>query len=223
MSAAEFGGLPAALVKKLVDAGYLLRKPITEVRLNELMAAAGSLPEGVTRYLRTSDGLDHPSLFGVCGSQTMLKSYPSNSLLPLREDGCGDYDSVIIEPGPGYGAVVFWDHETTRAEYLLASSVPSYLELLVLAVPKSQRWSSDGQSQNEFVRAHDAAAARLLDDPTFQTLVGDEGRAFIVESLPLPGPGDPLPDGARVGVNPFTKERQIFVPGEKHRTPPKPR
>ena len=172
--------LDPALVQKLKGAGYVLGKPICERQLAELVAAAGSLPEGVTRYLATSNGLDHSKLFSICGSDEMLKPYPSNSLLPLKDDGCGNYDSVIIEPGLAFGAVVFWDHETTKAEYLIASSVQIYLELLV-TFPESERWSSDGQNQDDFLRAHDPEAARLLDDQGFRTWVGDTGRTFTLE------------------------------------------
>jgi len=213
-------GMTPALVNTLQAAGYVLRKPISTTRLSELANAAGSLPEGVSRYLATSDGLDHPLLDSIWGSKEMLKPYPSNSLLPLKGDGCGNFDAVLIEPGPGFGAVVFWDHETTKAEYLIASSVPVYLELLV-STPLSERWSSDGQSHDDFLRAHDAAAASLLDDPMFRRLVGDEGRDFTLEMAPAPAPGKPLPKGAREGINPFTRERVVIMPTPKYRTPPR--
>jgi hypothetical protein len=194
--------------------------PVTEAALRELTTAAGSLPEGVMTYLTTSDGLKHPDLFRIYGAHDMLRPYPSSSLLPLREDGCGNYASVLIEPGAGFGAVVFWDHETTRAEYLLASSVPSYLELLLLDVSAYARWSPDGRSQNEFVCAHDADAARLLEDPSFTAMVGERGREFTVEQPTPPPPGEPWPPGAREGVNHFTKEGVVFMPSPRYRTPP---
>lgn len=221
MSITDPQRLAPALVQKLEGAGYVLRKAVGNRRLAELVAAAGSLPEGVTRYLATSDGLDHShsELDSICGSKEMLKPYPSNSLLPLKGDGCGNYEAVIIEPGPCFGAVVFWDHETAKAEYLVASSVPLYLELLV-TFPTSDRWSSDGQSQDDFLRAHDHEAARLLDDPGFRTWVGDAGRTFTLE-IEQAAPGEPLPKGARESINPFTNERVVFMPPPKYRTPPK--
>jgi len=221
MVSTESERLAPALVQELEGIGYVLREPIGKSRLSKLVAAAGSLPEGVTRYLATSDGLKHSKLFDICGSNEMLKPYPSSSLLPLKGDGCGNYDAVIIEPGLCFGAVVFWDHETTKAEHLIASSVPVYLKLLV-TFPPSERWSSDGQSQDDFLRAHDAHAARLLDDPAFRAWVGDPGRIFTLESR-QPGPGEPLPKGAREAINPFTKEREVFMPPPKYRTPPESR
>ncbi len=211
--------LAPTLLKKITEAGYLLRPPITAAQLKKLVAASGSLPEGVTRYLATSDGLKHPELEPICGSAQMLKPYPSSSLLPLKGDGCGDYDAVMIEPGFGFGAVVFWDHEPRKAAYLIASSVPKYLELLV-SVPDSDRWSPDGLNQNEFLRAHDAEAARLLDDPAFAALVGPSGKEFGLELRAAPAPGEPLPKGAIEAIDPFTRERLVIMPPAKYRTPP---
>ena len=31
----------------------------------------------------------------------MLRPYPSDALLPLKDDGCGNCDAVFVEPGPG--------------------------------------------------------------------------------------------------------------------------
>ncbi len=218
MTNIQSGRLSASLVSTLEGAGYVLSNPITTERLSELAAAAGSLPEGVVQYLSTSDGLVHRKLDSIYGSEGMLRPYPSSSLLPLKGDGCGNYDSVIVEPGLGFGAVVFWDHETSRAEYLVASSVPTYLAFLA-RYPVSERWTPDGQSHNDFVRLHDPEAARLLDDPRFRALVGPAGRVFTVEQ-PQPTPGQALPGVAREGINPFTKERVVLRPPPRRRMPP---
>jgi len=218
---AESHRLSSALLNALTSAGYISHDPITDDHLQLLVAAAGSLPDGLVRYLMTSDGLTHPKLPPILGSSDMLKPYPASSLLPLRGDGSGNYESVLIEPGPGFGAVVFWDHETTKAEYLIASSVPSYLELLLVTVPRAARWSADGRDQDDFVRAHDAGAAQLLDDPKFQALVGSAGPSFTLEREEAPALGEPLPPGAREGVNPLTKERVVLMPAPKYRRPPK--
>lgn len=211
--------LAPALVKRLETLGYVRRKPIDAKRLAKLAEAAGSLPEGLTRYLLTSDGLDSAELLSICGSEEMLAPHPSQSLLPLCDDGNGNYDAVVVEPGLLFGAVIFWDHETGKADHLIASSVVAYLELLGKWTPPFIRSAND-QTHDDFLRAHDGGAARLLDDPDFATWVGDSGRTFRLEPEPYV-PGEPLPKGAREGVNPFTNERQIFMPLPKHRTPPK--
>lgn len=196
---------------KLERAGYTLREPINKARLDELVVAAGPLPDGVRQYLATSDGLRHSERDPILGSKEMLAPYPSNSLLPLKDDGCGNYDAIVIEPGLAFGAVVFWDHESGKAEYLVASSLPMYLEFLA-TVPISERWSQGGQSQDDFLRARDPGACALLDDPNLRLLIGPEGREFTPEFEPAPAPGQPLPKGAREGINPFTKQRIVIMP-----------
>lgn len=205
--------LPTALVAQLQGAGFRLREPIREARLKKLTEAAGTLPEGVVEYLATTDGMDHDFL-GLCGSDEMLEPDPSSALLPLRSDKCGNYDVVLIEPGFGFGAVTFWDHETAQAGYVIASSVTKYLELLA-RLPKFERWSPQGENHDEFLRLNDPAAIRLLENPRYPELMS---RPFGVEPMPAPPPGEPLPEGACVVINPFTKER-VFFP--THRTPPR--
>lgn len=205
--------LPTALVAQLEGAGFRRRAPITAAQLKKLAEAAGALPEDVVQYLATTDGMGHDFL-GLCGSDEMLEPDPSSSLLPLRNDRSGNFDVVFIEPGFGFGAVTFWDHETALAGYLIASSVTKYFELLA-RFPRFERWSPQGENHDEFLRLHDPAAIRMLDDPRYAEL---KGRAFGVMPLPAPPPGEPLPVGARVGINPFTKERVVFP---THRTPPR--
>jgi hypothetical protein len=51
-------------------------------------------------------------------------------LLPVRGDGCGNADCVVLGVGVAKGSVVFWDHEIDeRPAYLLGSSLASYLDM----------------------------------------------------------------------------------------------
>jgi cell wall assembly regulator SMI1 len=218
--------LSSKLVTKLEAAGYALREPASKGALRRLEAGAGTLPSGLRAFLETTDGLGRQderdySGYPVNGVEAMLQPYPSNSLLPLQDDGFGNYDAVLVEPGPAFGAVVFWNHGTTMLESLVASSVPAYLELLTLG---SKRSSVD-------LRTVDAGAARLLDDPRVKALFAREGLVgallsvvlaprFRPPHVKLPSPGQPWPPGARAGINPITKQQILLL---AHRSPPPPR
>lgn len=65
-------------------------------------------------------GLSYP----LCGTPSCAR------LIPIRADGCGDYDCVVAGSGPCEGAVVFWDHEVSdRPAYLLGGTLRSYLTM----------------------------------------------------------------------------------------------
>jgi len=202
--------LPKELIEKLKLAGWVLKQPATEAALGELISVTGALPDGVLQYLHTSDGLEHASLELVFNAHTMRIPSPSNSLLPLRDDGCGNYDAVILDDGPGHGAVVFWNHESCRAEYLIASSVPAYLRYL--ATPPE--WKV---SRREAVPcSDDVEGIRLGDDPAFRALLR---REFTTETQKVV-PGEPLPRGAKEAINPFTNKPFVIMPVLPRRPPP---
>jgi hypothetical protein len=51
-------------------------------------------------------------------------------LLPLRGDGCGDFDCTVAPGDVAPGSVVFWDHEVyDRPSHLLGSTLASYLDM----------------------------------------------------------------------------------------------
>jgi hypothetical protein len=110
-------------------------------------------------------------------------------LLPIRDDGCGDYDCLVTGEGPCSGAVIFWDHERVESPgYLLAGSLSAYLrmwsdnlltewdqngEVLPAArPPKLKEWPWLGKPELEhpwpfdvaWLRANDADADRILRD-----------------------------------------------------------
>jgi hypothetical protein len=110
-------------------------------------------------------------------------------LLPIRDDGCGDYDCVVIGDGPCSGAVIFWDHERIECPgYLLAGSLSAYLwmwsdklltewdqtgELLPAATPpKLKAWPWLGKPalqhpwpfDTKWLRENDPDADRILRD-----------------------------------------------------------
>ncbi|HEX8322270.1 MAG TPA: SMI1/KNR4 family protein [Tepidisphaeraceae bacterium] len=110
-------------------------------------------------------------------------------LLPIRDDGCGDYDCLVTGDGPCTGAVIFWDHELLESPgYLLAGSLAAYLRmwsenllaewdqtggvLPAARPPKLKEWPWLGKPALEhpwpfdtkWLRANDPDADRILRD-----------------------------------------------------------
>lgn len=51
-------------------------------------------------------------------------------LLPLRGDGCGDFDCIVAAGDLALGSVVFWDHDVyDQPTCLLGSTLVSYLDM----------------------------------------------------------------------------------------------
>jgi hypothetical protein len=111
-------------------------------------------------------------------------------LIPLRSDGCGNYDCFVLPPGPCRNAVVFWDHEVPESPvYLLAGTFESYLEFWsehLVAVylpggtmdprytpPSLDQWPFIGEPQTKhpwpfdekWLCDHDPAAEDILRNP----------------------------------------------------------
>jgi hypothetical protein len=69
--------------------------------------------------------------------------------LPVRADGCGNYDCVIAGSGPAEGAVIFFDHEAPERRELRAGSFAGFLshwtDWLIT------KYSPDGRRHPDFV------------------------------------------------------------------------
>lgn len=115
---------------------------------------------------------------------------PANRFLPVRCDGCGDYDCVVLGDGLAEGSVVFWDHEVYDGPaYLLAGSFRNYLEMWTdylltryrpdgeedsrYVAPSLTQWPWVGKPElqhpwpfdESWMKARDANAERILDNP----------------------------------------------------------
>jgi hypothetical protein len=76
--------------------------------------------------------------------------FPISYLLPLRGDGCGDYDCLVMGPGLAENSVVFWDHEIPKAPaYFLGSSLLNYLDMW--SDKLIHRYLPDGREDERFV------------------------------------------------------------------------
>lgn len=161
--------------------------PASQVDLKRAAEQLGRIPSGMTALFLECSGLKiriqdlvEGSVYSltealeVHGRVFMHRPEEVRRLLPIRGDGCGNFDCVITS-GPGAGAVVFWEHERgERAACLVASSVPKFLDIVAQYLMESR--SPDGQRsgstsvwlwQPERLLERDPGAARLLRDPAF--------------------------------------------------------
>lgn len=177
-----------------------VRKPNDNAAIEAFSDMFGSLPSELAEFLRLSDGLDlklHDDvvgkIYGLADMREVLKVWkPLNAgnLIPVRGDGCGNYDCVDIGTGPTTGAVLFWDHEDGgQPAYLLGGDFASYLDMwsdFVVSCflqdgskdpafrPKrltAWPWIGPGERTHpwpfdeQWVRARDSRADLLLSDP----------------------------------------------------------
>jgi hypothetical protein len=176
-----------------------LHPPAGEAALYELRERISAVPDVLLSFWRYCDGIrvtryEEGDLFGI---QRALSSYPLcgederlGRFVPFREDGCGDYDCVVVGDGPCEGAVVFWDHEIDDgAAYLLGGSLLGYLEMWAdhmvheylpngdrdprCRAPKLDQWPWLGTPEYEHPWPFDEQWMRER-DPVADRLLGDE-------------------------------------------------
>jgi hypothetical protein len=99
------------------------------------------IPDDLRLFYTTCDGikvkLDDEVEGEIFSAKQLLEFYPIaidvnivSHFLPIREDGCGDYDCLVAGSGVGANSVIFWDHEVYEGPaYLLGSSLFSYLDM----------------------------------------------------------------------------------------------
>lgn len=117
-----------------------VRKPRDKKLIDAFSATFGKLPIELEEFLRLCDGLDlnlHDQvvghIYGLAEMSEVLgnwKSLGAIKLIPVRGDGCGNYDCVDVGAGPTAGAVLFWDHESgDHPAYLLGGDFAAYLDM----------------------------------------------------------------------------------------------
>jgi hypothetical protein len=174
------------------------------------MVASVGLPSEVSTFYSHCDGLDTGLEDGVIGQlmpasdclevRECLSDEVRANLWPIRGDGFGDYDCVVLHVPTCTGAVVFWDHDVAdRPSYLLAGSFISYLAMwadkLVTCYSPSGKllpeyepqtldaWPWVGKPQREhpwpfnedYLRACDDRAAELLRNPQVRSWLSGQG------------------------------------------------
>ncbi len=118
-----------------------LGPPVSEARIAHAEARYwGRAMEGLSEFYRCCDGLDvglrdsEDGQILTLKASTRIQSIVFDSgrppLWPVRSDGCGNHDCVVLGEGVGAGAVVFYDHDYEIADGLLGSSFETYFELL---------------------------------------------------------------------------------------------
>ena len=118
----------------------VVSEPIEVEILESLSDMSGPIPAEFTEFLLTANGLNlhlHDSVVGhVYGFPDLQRvlEYAAKlkelKLIPVRGDGCGNYDCLDIGTGPTRGAVLFWDHEVyERPSYLLGGTFTTYLDM----------------------------------------------------------------------------------------------
>ena len=121
----------------------LVHAPARASALDEIVTEFPALPPQLRAFYEIADGLQvglDDEVVGVIFSvdemiethESIFEDHPSRSmLLPLRGDGCGDFDCVVASDDLANGSLVFWDHEKLddRPVQLLAGSVASYLDM----------------------------------------------------------------------------------------------
>ncbi|QDT47607.1 SMI1/KNR4 family protein [Symmachiella dynata] len=177
-----------------------LRAPITEDEIIGLQFQRSTAAEELKYFYTQTNGLAvglHDSVVGLIfefeESQKLLSLISHRDgayqLLPVRGDGCGDYDCLVIGGGIAEGAVVFYDHEVNEApSHLLAGSFASYFQLWAdylttkyqangeidqrYVAPKLEAWPWLGEPQRRhpwpfdeaWLKVNDEKAAILLED-----------------------------------------------------------
>ena len=180
----------------------VVRPPVDRRNIAALRSRFGIIPEELEEFYAYCNGVTvglRDSMVGhLLPLETSLKftpiasdCEPANRFFPIRSDGCGDYDCVVLASGTAEGAVVFWDHEVYDGPaYLLAGSFRTYLAMWTdhivnrylpngeederYIAPHLDRWPWIGKPEKQhpwpfdesWIKARDARAAEILDDPS---------------------------------------------------------
>jgi hypothetical protein len=111
----------------------------------------------------------------------------ADRLIPLRADGCGNYDCYFATLDFEHPPIVFWDRESPDGwSVLLGSSLDRYFELLALRLATLHdrngtlfpEYDPERVDQLHFpwphdhvwTARHDPAGAALLNDPVFRAM-----------------------------------------------------
>jgi hypothetical protein len=186
-----------------------LRAPAEKSDLDAFAAIYSSVSEELLGFFREANGMyvgihdyEDGTLFTL---QKCLETVgflseidAENQYLPIRADGCGCYDCVVVGNGIKNGAVIFRDHATIGGpSYLLAGSFSSYFQMWAdnlitkyhpngdvdpkFVAPKLDKWPWLGKPERRhpwpfdesWIKSRDTKAAAILDDP--------QTRAWLIE------------------------------------------
>ena len=186
-------------------------RPARPEVLAELRSLVPQLPADLEEFWSVCDGIDLKLDFGdrdgrICSSgdclarmkiASWLSSGPSSihHLLPVRDDGCGDYDCVVGADDALAGSVVFLDQYSVIS-YLPAGSFRSFFEFWVDQIifgylPNGDLKLEHDEESDDFkvylgdahpwpfdtqwVRRHDPRLDELLRNPDVTRVVDDLG------------------------------------------------
>jgi hypothetical protein len=117
--------------------GLTIAPPADAAAVERLRAALPACPPELPAFLAVCGGLDaHCDCYGeIYGAERMLEVRGwivepwGTRYVPLRGDGCGGEDCLVVGPGVAEGAVVFCDREAMGPTYVCASGLWTYLDL----------------------------------------------------------------------------------------------
>jgi hypothetical protein len=180
----------------------IVRPPAATRDFHALRSRAVNIPEDLNYFYSKCDGISVGLRDDVVGHiyplSTSLSIMPiaddgevERRFLPVRCDGCGNYDCVVLGDGIGEASVVFWDHEVYEGPaYLLGGSFSGYFQMWAdrltkcylpdgqedrrFVAPALDRWPWVGTAELEhpwpfdeqWMKSNDFAALALLNDPT---------------------------------------------------------
>lgn len=157
--------------------------PVSDAAFRELRQRVAGVPDVLLSFWRYCDGIrvtrfEEGELFGI---ERSLSYYPLcgdaqrlGRFVPLRGDGCGDHDCLIIGDGPCERAMVFWDHEVyDGAAYLLGGSLLNYLDMWADYMVHNFLPSGERAPEDQHPWPFDEAWMRER-DPIADGLLGDE-------------------------------------------------
>lgn len=142
----------------------LVYPPEDERELGNLSARFGNVPDDLTCFYTHCGGIRVGLHDEVVGHIYSVKEAlhiipfafdcePERRFFPVRGDGCGDYDCVVLGQGVCEGSVVFWDHEVYEGPaYLLGGTFSSYFQMW--ADHLITEYLAGGEKDQRFIAPH---------------------------------------------------------------------
>ncbi len=177
-----------------------INPPASVTQIRELKEIFPEVNEEIILFYECCNGFSvTDDVYGVIYSiEEIIYSYPVimdseeypliKNLCPIRDDGCGDYDCIMISKEIWNGCVVFWDHEIYDfPSYILGGSFISYIEILKEYLIEC--FEPDGVMKPEYVEEikefpwpfdnswmikRDKKAKELLKNQEFRTLLKEQ-------------------------------------------------
>lgn len=200
--------------------GATLAPPAPRDKIAQLIDEAGALPPELETYFAICNGVEAGDERLMSVENVLRIDTPG--FFAIAEDGCGNYDLVARDLAVGGGAVVFYDHERGRPDYLVASSLSAYVDVWVRRVIAAAQGKPDpargtlvfGEApagalpfpfNHPFMQQHDPDATRLLKDRRFVEQLGDGATPLDLQHVVRDGSGTSV-----TRRSPFTGEDVVF-------------